>query len=101
MAWIIKNLTTAANSVDVAFKGRGCLFADGTFGDGVVELRPISIGDDGVKVVSTGFIDTAIDGTDLKSLDVPAGHYRVTLSGSTGADLNIWCNDQVEVQIPK
>lgn len=95
--WKITNLTSSATSFDVSFNGRGSIYAEGTFGGGTIQIKPIAADDKyGAKTVATGFIDSAIDGSVVKSRDVPSGTYRVILVGSTGASVNVFHRDQFD-----
>lgn len=97
MSWKKLTLTTAGNKKRIAFVGKGSIYAEGTFGAGVVEVHIVFKEADGAAAsVSTGFIDDAIDGVDVKSKEVPSGHYELVLSGSTGATVDVYCNDQKE-----
>ena len=96
--WKKLTLTTASNTERVSFKGRGSIYAEGTFGGGSVGLHIVySQVDNAVQTVSTGFIDSAIDGNSVKSIDCPSGDYELNLAGSTGASVDIYYNDQVEL----
>lgn len=93
MGWQILNLTTASNTGRVSFSGRGSIYAEGTFGSGTLELHPIAKNADGTEAVSSGSLYD-IDGTTVVSADVPSGHYELDLAGSTGADIDVYYNDQ-------
>lgn len=92
MAWKKLTLTTADNTARVSFKGRGSIYAEGTFGGGAVGLHIYESG-----VASTGFLDEAIDGATVKTIDCPSGHYQLDLAGSTGASVDVYYNDQLEL----
>jgi len=97
--WKKLTLTTASNTSKVSFKGRGSIYAQGTFGSGAVGLHPITYDNDdpnGAPSVASGFIDDAIDGTTIKSIDCPSGDYELNLAGSTGATVDVYYNDQRE-----
>lgn len=98
--WKKTTLTTADNTENVSFKGRGSIYAEGTFGGGSVELHVISYANNepnAAKSVATGFLDSAIDGTTIKTIDCPAGDYQLDLSGSTSASVDVYYNDQVQL----
>ena len=97
--WTTLTLTTADNVANIAFKGRGSVFIDGTFGGGAVEVRPVVIEADGTRSTSVGFIDQAIDGATIKSLDAPSGHYQLTLAGSAAGEVTVYLHNQIEVGI--
>lgn len=90
--WRKTALTTALNTLDLSFVGRGSIHAEGTFGGGTVEIKPKT--DDG-QIASNPFYE--IDGSTTSSADVPSGLYRLELDGSTGASVDIWYNDQVDL----
>lgn len=92
MSWDRVTLTTALNTVDLSFAGRGAIYAEGTFGGGTVQIKLKT--DDGV--ISTGF-NWEIDGSSVKSADVPSGLYRIELAGSVGASVVVWRNAQVDL----
>ena len=97
MSWEKFTLTTADNVQRIAFNGRGSIYVEGTFGGGTVQVKPVTINPStNVKEVSTGFLDDAIDGTTIKSKDVPSGLYAIELNGSTGASVDVYVNNQVE-----
>lgn len=90
MAWQKLTLTTAANTADVHFQGRGAIYAEGTFGGGLIQLH--------VKTsteTATGYVDDRIDGTSIKTIDCPSGDYQLNLAGSTGATVDVFYNDQI------
>jgi len=95
MNWKKKTLTTADNELDVAFTGRGSIYAEGTFGGGslgaYILFREVQ---NGPLSTSNGFVDQAIDGADIKSIDCPTGAYRLKLEGSTGASVDVYYNGQ-------
>lgn len=97
MSWKKLELTTANNTANVSFKGRGSIYAEGTFGGGAVELhvlyREVA---QGAETAASGFLDDAIDGTTIKTIDCPSGDYQLNLSGSTGATVDVYYNDQDE-----
>lgn len=93
MTWRIITLTTAANTQKVSFAGRGSIYAEGTFGSGILELHPVAQNTDGTQTVSTSSLYD-IDGTTVVSADLPRGTYELDLSGSTGASVNVYYNDQ-------
>lgn len=98
--WKQLTLTTAGNTGKVSFKGRGSIYAQGTFGSGSVGLHPITYENDdpnGTPSVASGFLDSAIDGTTIKTIDCPAGDYELNLAGSTGATVVVYYNDQLEL----
>lgn len=99
--WKKLTLTTAANTQDISFAGRGSIYAEGTFGGGSVQLHIKYIETTGAYTVSTAFVDSAIDGTTIKSIDCPAGHYQLNLAGSTGASVTVLINDQTDLTIDK
>jgi len=85
---------------NVSFRGRGSIFADGTFGGGVLQLHVIARDEQGsAPSVSTGFMDDAIDGSIIKSIDCPSGEYQIQLTGSTSPTVNVYVNDQVDINI--
>lgn len=101
MGWKTLTLTTAANTANVAFAGRGSIFAEGTFGSGSVEIHPIVEPlDNGPQTVSTSSM-YEIDGSVVVSADVPSGHYQLDLAGSTGATVTVYYNDQHEFGIDR
>lgn len=90
--WQKLTVTTAANTADLSFVGRGAIYVEGTFGGGTVQIKPkLDTGE-----VSTGFA-YSLDGSTTKTADVPSGLYRLELSGSTGAAVDIWLNAQVDL----
>lgn len=93
MTWRILTLTTAANTAKVSFAGRGSIYAEGTFGSGTLELHPVAKNTDGTESISSGSLYD-IDGTTVVSADVPSGVYQLDLSGSTGATVTVYYNDQ-------
>jgi hypothetical protein len=98
--WQKVTLTTAAPTAKVSFAGRGSVYAEGTFGAGIVGLyvtytNPTT----GVVSVSTGYLDSAIDGTLVKTIDCPAGEYQLSLTGSVGATVDVYYNDQKVMSI--
>jgi hypothetical protein len=96
--WQKLTLTTAANTAKVSFKGRGSIYAEGTFGSGAVGLHVVYREvEGGAETISTGFIDDAIDGSTIKSIDCPAGDYQLNLAGSTGATVDVYYNDQFDL----
>lgn len=96
--WKKITLTTAANTRRIAFQGRGSIYAEGTFGSGAVQLHIVYREESGsAPVVSTGFIDSAIDGSTIKSIDCPAGEYQLNLAGSTGATVDVYINGQTDL----
>ncbi len=92
-------LTTAANTANVAFEGRGSLMFSGTFGSGTIEIRPIT--ESGVIAADAIITDNVIDGSAANSADVPSGHYQLTLDGSTGATVSVFKNDQSDKAITR
>ena len=95
--WKKITLTTANNTGRVSFRGRGSIYAEGTFGGGTVGLKIIYYAiENGPFTVASGFIDDPIDGSVVKSLDCPAGDYQLNLAGSVGATVDVYFNDQVE-----
>lgn len=94
MAWEKLTLTTAENTIRLGFGGRGSIYAEGSFGGGSVELHLTYVDVDGSTQVSTGFIDEAIDGTTIKSIDCPRGTYELQLNGSVGATVDVYINEQ-------
>ena len=98
--WKKLTLTTASNTSKISFKGRGSIYAEGTFGGGTVRAHLVYYSVDGAApAVSTGFIDSAIDGTIIKSIDCPSGDYQLNLNGSVGATVDVYYNGQVELSI--
>lgn len=99
--WLLAGtLTTASNTMNVSFKGRGSVFIEGTFGGGAVGVHPRyrAINDSRAPLsTTTAFLDDAIDGTTVKSLGVPSGDYVLDLAGSTGASVSVYINDQKEL----
>lgn len=94
--WKKVTLTTANNTANVSFTGGGSIYAEGTFGGGSVELHIVYVEKDGGQsTVSSGFIHDAIDGATVKSISCTSGHYQLDLSGSTGASVDVYYNDQV------
>lgn len=85
-------LSTSTNVIDIGFVGRGSIFVEGSFGGGTIQVKLKT--DTGQ--LSTGFA-YELDGADLSSVDVPSGLYRFELVGSTGATVDIWYNDQVDL----
>lgn len=95
--WEKLTLTTASNTARLSFAGRGSIYAEGTFGSGSVGLHIVHTDNDtNAETVATGFLDSAIDGTTIKSIDAPSGHYELNLAGSTGATVDVYYNDQYE-----
>lgn len=90
--WQKATVTTASNILDLGFVGRGAIFAEGTFGGGTVQVKMKT--DDGQITSGFGY---ELDGTTTKSVDVPAGLYRLELAGSAGASVDIWYNTQVDL----
>lgn len=98
--WNKITLTTADNTKKISFKGRGSVYAEGTFGSGQLELHIVHHSQmGGAATVSTGYIDDAIDGSSIKSIDCPSGDYELQLNGSTGATVDVYYNDQYELGI--
>lgn len=96
--WNKVTLTTANNTTPLSFKGRGAIYAEGTFGSGQIELHIAYASEPGAAVsISTGYLDDALDGTSIKTIDCPAGDYQLQLTGSTGATVDVYFNDQVEL----
>ena len=88
--WEISNITTASDTVRLKFKGRGSIFPDGDFGGGTVEVYFVSEAPVTVSTTSA----YSIDGSTVKTADLPAGEYDIVLEGSTGGDINLFWNDQ-------
>lgn len=95
MMFRVYTLTTANPKMRLGFGSRGSLFAEGTFGGGSLRLYPV--GEDDVTklpVTSTSSLGDAIDGTTVKSMDIPAGAYDLVLEGSTAATVRVYLNEQ-------
>ena len=96
--WKKLTLTTADNTARVSFKGRGSIYAEGTFGGGTIGLHIVYYAEDnGAATVTTGFLDSAIDGTTIKTIDCPSGDYELNLASSAGATVDVYYNDQVKL----
>lgn len=92
--WQTVNLTAANLTANVSFRGRGTIYAEGTFDSGTIGAHLLLKGTDGKYTASTGFINTAIDGT-VKTADLPAGDYQLTIAGGMGSeDVTVYYNDQ-------
>jgi len=93
--WVKHTLTTASNMVRVSFIKGGSIYAEGTFGGGEIQVKPVYIDSvTNAPLATTGFLDEAIDGTTVKTKDVPPGHYELDLNGSTGATVDVYTNEQ-------
>lgn len=92
--WNKITLTTADNTARIGFAGRGSIYAEGTFGSGAIGLHILHEG-----TATTGFLDDAIDGSTVKTIDCPRGTYELNLAGSTGATVDVYYNDQHELVI--
>lgn len=90
--WLKRTLTTAINTVDLGFVGRGAIFVEGTFGGGSVLVKPKT--DDTQIATNAAW---TMDGSTTTSLDLPSGLYRFELSGSVGATVDLWYNTQVDL----
>lgn len=99
MGWKIFELTTASPTKKITFSGRGSVFAEGDFGGGVIGAYPISVDVSGAETVCTNYIDDVIDGSTIKSIDCPSGYYKFELTGSAGATVNLWYNDQRDMPV--
>ena len=98
--WKKVTLTEANPTQDVSFRGRGSIYAEGTFASATVRVYILyQEVENGLKVESSGFLDSAIDGSTIKSIDVPSGHYRLKLNTPSGASVEVYYNDQHELVI--
>lgn len=96
--WKKLNLTTASDNEKISFVGNGSIYAEGTFGGGTIQIAIVVIDpDNSVPTISSGFLTSVIDGTTVKTVQVPSGLYQLTLSGSTGGDVDVYYNDQIEL----
>ena len=87
-------VTTASPTKRLRFKGRGSLFPSGTFGGGTVEVFFVSRNTaTGVETISSTSA-YSIDGTTIKTADLPSGEYSIVLTGSTGGSVNLFYSDQ-------
>lgn len=93
----IATITTASDTVRLKFKGRGSIFPSGTFGGGTVEIYFVSVNQDTGAVTVSSTSAYSIDGTTIKTADVPAGEYDIVLEGSTGGDVDVFYRDQVQL----
>ena len=85
---------------NLAFRGRGSIYAEGTFGGGVVGIYPIATNEaGGQQTESSDYLDDAINGTSIKSIDCPSGNYAIKLTGSTSASVTVFYNDQMDLTI--
>jgi hypothetical protein len=95
--WLVATVTTASPTQRLRFKGRGSLFPSGTFGGGTVEIFFVSIHPaTGAETVSTTSA-YSIDGTTIKTADLPSGEYNVVLTGSTGGSVTLFYSDQKDL----
>ena len=95
--WQIGTVTTASPTQRLRFKGRGSLFPSGTFGGGTVEIFFVSINTaTGAETVSASSA-YSIDGTDIKTADLPSGEYDIVLTGSTGGSVTLFYSDQKDL----
>lgn len=93
--WKKLTLTTAADNDIVAFSGRGSIYAEGTFGGGALGAYIVYRADDnGAPTVASGYMDYTLSAAG--TLDLPAGEYQLKLTGSTGASVDVYYNDQFE-----
>ena len=92
MSFEIANITTASDTVRIRFDGRGSIFPDGDFGGGTVEIY--FVGRNGTVSSTSAY---SIDGTTIKTADLPFGTYDIVLENSTAGDLDIFYSDQQDL----
>lgn len=91
-SWDIKQLTTTANTVDLNFSQRTTIMTSGTYGGGNITATPINTDSAGNITVGNALVnpDGLVDGSNSNSFSIPAGQFRLTLTGSTGATVSVW-----------
>jgi hypothetical protein len=93
----IATITTASDTVRLKFKGRGSIFPSGSFGGGTVEIYFVSTSPaTGASTVSSSSAYT-INGTTVKTADLPAGEYDIVLENSTDGNVSVFYNDQIQL----
>lgn len=95
--WQTATVTTASPTQRLRFKGRGSLFPSGTFGGGTVEIFFVSRNTQTGAETTSSTSAYSIDGTDVKTADLPAGEYSIVLTGSTGGSVTLFYSDQMDL----